>query len=654
MKLTTKKYDKGSARDLSISDSFGQLAEALINPGADTPLSAILSDDSIFEEEPVSIEEFLYGERYLNLSITLSTPQLEFVDKCSTIFEEPIYTEGVLQSGQGSGKDTCSVFLCLRLVYLLLCLRSPQKYLDMGDYSFIDIINVAPTADLAKNIFFDTLTSYMDASVYFAELSLEKTRRLVTFPKQIRLHSSNSVDESWQGLTPILIVLDEIDAFKSEVELRRSKSLRFEGAEGVYKTAKTLVQSRFPDKGKVLCLSWPRFRGSFIQKRFKAGQTEARTYVPRTEAGKPYATWEFNPARKQESFRDFYKNDPVLAKARFECDPPFARDAFIKDTSYILEAFDANMDDLGIITWARNRNVDIGGFRTERQLEMKVRYYIHIDLGLKQSNAALCIAHYTKENEAFIDLIKVWTPRPGEDINLKGIEDFVINLKFQGYWITECTYDGYQSASAIQNLNKAGIDAAYKSVTRGREAYDTLKDLLQQERLIGYYDEATIEELLSLDVVLDKVEARPGALKDRADAIAGAVQGAVKGSAIRREVRDVGELGSMFSSPIKVDDSGMSVPEFVERNTQRTPSRLAGAKVDPWGMTLGPVQCEECNRSTGIEFSDPFGRTNDELGAVLKWCVICGARWKKQDTTDDKWECTQKAMQEKLIMVRGA
>ena len=53
--------------------------------------------DSIFYEEPVDIETFLYHPEYLGLNITLSKPQLEFVDNMSRIFDTPMFTEGVLQ-----------------------------------------------------------------------------------------------------------------------------------------------------------------------------------------------------------------------------------------------------------------------------------------------------------------------------------------------------------------------------------------------------------------------------------------------------------------------------------------------------------------------------------------------------------------------------
>ena len=281
---------------------------------------------SIFDQNPVDLETFLYGSDYLNLSIRMSEPQLDFISSLSDILESseyPLYTEGVLQAGQGSGKDTCSIFINLRIIYLLQCLKNPQRYFNMDENSFIDSINVAPNADLAKNIYFMTLSNIVKNAPLFQEgspyyIRHKMTANMVTFPKNVRLISGNSENESWQGYTPMLIVLDEIDAFKSNQELRRSKSLRSEGAEGIYDTAKALVQSRFPGTGKVISLSWPRFKGSFIQKRFVAGKKEPRTYVSCTFDGNPHTTWDFNPSKSKSDFQDFYDTDPVLAKARFE------------------------------------------------------------------------------------------------------------------------------------------------------------------------------------------------------------------------------------------------------------------------------------------------------------------------------------------------
>ena len=114
------------------------------------------SPEGIFETTPVDLESFLYKPEYLNLSMRLSSYQLEFVDALSNIFNEKQYTEGVLMAGQGSGKDTCSILIGLRIIYLLQCLRSPQQYFGMDKNSFIDSINVAQNADIARNIYFST------------------------------------------------------------------------------------------------------------------------------------------------------------------------------------------------------------------------------------------------------------------------------------------------------------------------------------------------------------------------------------------------------------------------------------------------------------------------------------------------------------------
>jgi len=491
---------------------------------------AELESDDIWEFTPVDLETFLYGEEYLNLTMRLSIPQLEFVYNTSNIFDPPFFTESVLMAGQGSGKDTCSILIGLRIVYLLYCLKSPQKYFGMDTNGFIDSINIAQNADIAKNIYFSTLSNILRTAPLFADDTLVHriptriTQQVVTFPKNIRLISGNSENESWQGYTPILIVLDEIDAFKSEQEMQRSHSLRSEGAEGVYNTAKALVQSRFPGLGKVICLSWPRFKGSFIQKRFTNGKLEDRTFVSCKEGGLPFTTWEFNPSKKESDFIDFYATDPVLARARFECDPPFARDAYIKDPLPILRAFDAEIDEVGQITWGRLKE-----HRDESGLHIGTKYYIHVDLGLRHANAAVCVAHQGDEH-VVIDLIKIWQPEPEYDVDFSSIENFILTLRDKGHRIVSVTYDNYQSVSSLQRLAKFGIPAKYKSIGRSsREAYDTFKDLLYQEKIDGYFDKQTVEELLGLDVVYgDKIEARPGMKKDRADAVVGAVHGVLK------------------------------------------------------------------------------------------------------------------------------
>ena len=633
-KSQTKKSSKDSALNSQPLVDFTILGSLLNDPS----LSAIedasdVESDDIWEFTPVDLETFLYGEEYLNLSMRLSVPQLEFVDNTSNIFNPPFFTESVLMAGQGSGKDTCSILIGLRIVYLLHCLKSPQTYFGMDTNGFIDSINVAQNADIARNIYFSTLSNILRSAPLFIDNSLPHfispriTQQTVTFPKNIRLISGNSENESWQGYTPILIILDEIDAFKSEQELQRSHSLRSEGAEGVYNTAKALIQSRFPGVGKVICLSWPRFKGSFIQRRFTNVKLENRTFVSCKEGGLPFSTWEFNPSKKESDFIDFYETDPVLARARFECDPPFARDAYIKDPLPILRAFDAEIDEVGQIAWGRLKEP-----RDESGLQIGIKYYIHVDLGLRHANAAVCLAHQGEEH-VVIDLIKIWQPEPEYDVDFSSIENFILSLRDKGHRIVSVTYDNYQSVSSLQRLAKFGIPAKYKSIGRSsREAYDTFKDLLYQEKLDGYFDKQTVEEILGLDVVYgDKIEARPGMKKDRADAVVGAVHGVLKERGTLTAMRNMGGINSLFENPNNTQTTENEKP----RNPLKTPTNSGWGRdaVQERIVSSSSDICVVCNRVGGIEYTDELNnRVFDGDEAYWRMCLVCASKWIKEHT----------------------
>ena len=629
-KSQTKKPSKDSALNSQPSVDFTILGSLLKAPSPEA-VEDLLESDSIWETEPVDLETFLYGEYYLNLSMRLSKPQIEFVENTSNIFNPPFFTESVLMAGQGSGKDTCSILIGLRIVYLLNCLKSPQIYFGMDSNSFIDSINVAQNADIARNIYFSTLSNILRSAPLFTPgnypyyIPARITQQMVTFPKNIRLISGNSENESWQGYTPILIILDEIDAFKSEQEMQRSRSLRSEGAEGVYNTAKALVQSRFPSVGKIICLSWPRFKGSFIQRRFTNGKMEDRTFVSCKEGGLPFSTWEFNPSKKQSDFADFYATDPILARARFECDPPFARDAYIKDSLPILRAFDADIDEVGQITWSRLKEI-----REESGLQPGIKYYIHVDLGLRHANAALAIAHQGEEH-IIVDLIKVWKAQPEVDIDFSVIENFILALRDKGFRVVSVTYDNYQSISSLQTLAKFGISAKYKSIGRSsREAYDTFKDLLYQEKLDGYFDKETIEEILGLDVVYgDKIEARPGMNKDRADAVVGAVHGVLKEHGTLTSMRNMGGINSLFENP----SNPQQAQNEKARNPLKTPTNTGWGRdaVQERIVSSSSDICVVCNRIGGIEYTDELqNRVFDNDEAYWRMCLVCASKWEKQ------------------------
>ena len=170
-KSQTKKSFKGSESNSQPLVDFTILGSLLNDPSlAVTEETADeLESNDIWNFTPVDLETFLYGEDYLNLSMRLSKPQLDFVYNTSNIFDPPFYTESVLMAGQGSGKDTCSILIGLRIVYLRHCLKSPQIYFGMDSNSFNDSINVAQNDDIARNIYFSTLSNILLSAPLFSD-----------------------------------------------------------------------------------------------------------------------------------------------------------------------------------------------------------------------------------------------------------------------------------------------------------------------------------------------------------------------------------------------------------------------------------------------------------------------------------------------------
>ena len=239
-----------------------------------------LQDDH-FNERPVDARTFVEGEAYLGQP-PLSDIQYDIVEAMSQIYrkEDLIsimgedagskyydkYTKNeiILQLGKGSGKDFTSTVACSYIVYKLLCLKDPAKYFGKPSGDAIDLINVAINAQQAKNVFFKGFKSKIERSPWFVGKYYAKADS-VEFDKSITVYSGHSERESHEGLNLLLAVLDEISGFASEVNTGNEQG---KTADNIYKAFRGSVDSRFPDLGKVVLLSFPRFPGDFISEKY--------------------------------------------------------------------------------------------------------------------------------------------------------------------------------------------------------------------------------------------------------------------------------------------------------------------------------------------------------------------------------------------------
>ena len=527
-----------------------------------------------FDEIPVDAKTFVESADYLGQP-ELSSIQYEIVEAMSQIyrkeelqeifgsvagaqyFDKYTKNEIILQLGKGSGKDFVSTVACAYIVYKLLCLKDPARYYGKPSGDAIDIINVAINAQQAKNVFFKGFKTKIEKSPWFAGKYNAKADS-VEFDKSITVYSGHSERESHEGLNLLLAVLDEISGFASEVGTGNEQG---KTAENIYKAFRGSVDSRFPDLGKVVLLSFPRYQGDFISKRYEDVIAEKETIekkhlfimnedlphddpsnqfeisweedtilsykVPKVLALKK-TTWDVNPTRKIDDFKLAFYTDFGDAMMRFACTPTFASDAFFKQK-----------DKLEKCMTLRNPVDNFRRLDESFKPDPEKIYYIHADLAQKHDKCAVAIAHVDKwvniqvikdyqqvAPMVIVDAVAWWEPKAEGPVNLSEVKQWIINLRRQGFNIGVVSFDRWQSFDIQNELKAVGIRTDTVSVAK--KHYEDLAMMIYEERVAIPMIPLLLEEMSELKIMKgNRVDHPRKKSKDLADAVCGAVFGAI-------------------------------------------------------------------------------------------------------------------------------
>ena len=527
-----------------------------------------------FVETPVDVKTFVQSPDYLGQPL-LSDIQYEIVEAMSQIYrkEDVIdimgdaegtkhfnkYTKNelILQLGKGSGKDFISTVACAYVVYKLLCLKDPAIYYGKPAGDAIDIINVAVNAQQAKNVFFKGFKTKIEKSPWFAGKYNAKADS-IEFDKAITVYSGHSERESHEGLNLLMAVLDEISGFVSEVI---SGNEQGKTADNIYKAFRGSVDSRFPDLGKVVLLSFPRYQGDFISQRYESviaeKETIERTHtfimnedLPHEDPGNQFQiswdedtilqykiprvyafkrpTWEVNPTRKIEDFKLAFYTDLGDAMMRFACMPTYSSDAFFKQIDKVEKCMNS-----------RNPLDSFRRFDETFVPDPDKTYYIHADLAQKHDKCAVAIAHVDKwvniqvikdyEQVApivVVDAVAWWEPRAEGPVNLSEVKQWIINLRRQGFNIGMVSFDRWQSFDIQNELQAVGIRT--ETVSVAKKHYEDLAMMIYEERVSIPRIPILLEEMSELKIMKgNRVDHPRKKSKDLADAVTGAVFGAI-------------------------------------------------------------------------------------------------------------------------------
>jgi hypothetical protein len=527
-----------------------------------------------FVEKPVDVKTFVQSPDYLGQPL-LSDIQYEIVEAMSQIYrKEDVmdimgdvegtkhfnkYTKNelILQLGKGSGKDFISTVACAYVVYKLLCLKDPAIYFGKPAGDAIDIINVAVNAQQAKNVFFKGFKTKIEKSPWFAGKYNAKADS-IEFDKAITVYSGHSERESHEGLNLLMAVLDEISGFASEVV---SGNEQGKTAENIYKAFRGTVDSRFPDLGKVVLLSFPRYQGDFISQRYESVIADKETVerrhtfimnedLPHEDPGNQFEiswdedtilqykiprvyafkrpTWEVNPTRKIEDFKLAFYTDLGDAMMRFACMPTYSSDAFFKQIDKVEKCMNT-----------RNPLDSFRRFDETFVPDPDKTYYIHADLAQKHDKCAVAIAHVDKwvniqvikdyEQVApivVVDAVAWWEPRAEGPVNLSEVKQWIMNLRRQGFNIGMVSFDRWQSFDIQNELQAVGIRT--ETVSVAKKHYEDLAMMIYEERVSIPRIPILLEEMSELKIMKgNRVDHPRKKSKDLADAVTGAVFGAI-------------------------------------------------------------------------------------------------------------------------------
>jgi hypothetical protein len=513
-------------------------------------------------------------------------------DDAAQHYKKYTKNEVILQCGKGSGKDFTSTVGTAYLVYKLLCLKDPAKYFGKPPGDAIDLINVAINAQQAKNVFFKGFKTKIEHSPWFAG-KYESKVDSITFDKSITVYSGHSERESHEGLNLMLAVLDEISGFAQESV---SGNENAKTGDAIYKAFRASVDSRFPDYGKVILLSFPRYQGDFISKRYEEVIAEKETIVrnydfilnpdmPEDSDGNKFSvewdedhilsykipgvfaikrpTWEVNPTRKIEDFKLAFYTDPGDALMRFACMPNFSSDAFFKQR-----------DKLERSMTLRNPLDNFRRFDPAWEPNPDKVYFVHADLAQKHDKCAVAISHVEKwvDIKSFndyeqivpfvvVDAIAWWEPRKEGPVDLSEVKNWIIHLRRMGINLGLVTFDRWQSFDIQQELKAVGIKTDTLSVAK--KHYEDLAMLIYEERVAMPHLDLLFEEMSELKIVSDKKVDHPRKKsKDLADAMCGSVYNSI--SHTRRDTNQQIEIHTWSSSTKKRNEEQLKIKNLIE------------------------------------------------------------------------------------------
>lgn len=529
-----------------------------------------------YETVPVDPKTFLFDPFFLGLKDEVYPSLIdEFIEMNSGR-----YIEIVLTGGIGTAKTTLALWSTAYQLYLLSCLKRPQKVFKLDKSSEIAFVFQSITEDLARKVNYTRFKAIIDSSPYFQTRFPydRKVEKELKFPNRIFVRAISGEDTAAIGQNVIGGIIDEINFMGvTENSKRTDDGSTYDQAHEVYSSIATRRKSRFIKDGQVaglLCLvSSRKYPNQFTDKKEEEAKTDKTIYVydrtiwqvkpEGTYCGDMFKVFVGDATRKPRvldddedprktykpqdqhlvheipvEFRDDFKNNMVKSIRDIAGVSTLASHPYILNTDAIAPCFDVGLTSVF--------DKEITDFVTEK---LKLRKsgiidpnrdrFVHIDLSLTGDKTGFVMGSVPRFTEVRrgdsreilpvfrIDgAIAIRAPKGGE-IQYSKIRNLIYALSKLGYRIKWITFDSHQSNDSRQILAQKGYTTGIQSVDASTIAYDTVKQAIYDGRLEAPANSHLQLELarLEYDTKKGKVDHPANFSKDVADSLAGVCHG---------------------------------------------------------------------------------------------------------------------------------
>jgi hypothetical protein len=542
------------------------------------PVGASVADIQ-YKWKPVGIREFIVSPDYLGKGGEIYDAVLD----CAEELNSGAYVEAILTGGIGSGKTTLALYTCAYQLYLLSCLRSPQRLYGLDPASEILFIFQSITKRLAEGVDYKRFREMIGASPYFnTHFPFNKgLESRLDFPNRISVVPVAGSETAAIGQNVIGGIIDELNYMavveKSKVSVDKGT---YDQAVAVYNSIARRRKSRFMESGKmpgILCLvSSKKYPGQFTDQKVDEAKRDKTIYVydkrvwdvkPSSFTSGWFHVFVGDLTRKPRilndgeevkdedralvvsvplEFKEEFNKDIINALREIAGVSTLARHPFMLEVEKVSQSFKKSRESI-----FNQSPVDF----VETLLKLdKAKFhkpelprFVHVDLAISNDSAGLTIGTVTgfrnageSDTEYFMPeihidgVLEIKPPKNGEILFSK-IRKVLFVLKSLGLNIRWVTFDQFQSTDSQQILRQKGFITGQQSIdTVPCRPYEFLKSAMYDDRVSIPVHPHVLKELLALerDSKTGKIDHPPDGSKDCADSLAGVVFGLT----MRREI----------------------------------------------------------------------------------------------------------------------